>query len=494
MGQSAACQEFRVIKRAIWITIEKFLKCHADACLFFLGSRINTVFRFGFVALDLINTIPEDAGEYVCHVTSATGIAESRAILSVKAKPAIESETQHPASLEYIQSLEDYSKYTRSESLEESTNQKPVFIRPLNSLGDLEEGRNAHFEAQLTPVSDPTMRVEWYKDGRPITASSRITAIFNFGYVSLNIMHLRAEDSGTYTVRAVNRIGEAISTASINVFSRSTVTGDLGIPEQQRYIEETQRLEDYQRYATQKFVEEQPECIMPPIFKSPIKDQLNIREAGFAHFEARLEPVGDATLRVEWLRDGQPVEASSRITSFFNFGYVALTIKQVTINDIGTYTCRATNALGEAQTNARLTVITRKDIQFDSQYPQGLEQIQHLEDASRYRKKTEEEVTVTERPRFLGPLKATSRIVEGQRAHFEARVEPQSDATMKIEWYHNGKPITPANRIQTYYDFGYVALDILGVRADDAGTYTVIARNAAGDAQVAAQMQVDSKY
>lgn len=46
---------------------------------------------------------------------------------------------------------------------------------------------------------------------------SRITTIFNFGYVSLNIMHLRVEDAGSYTVRAVNRMGEAISNASLHV-------------------------------------------------------------------------------------------------------------------------------------------------------------------------------------------------------------------------------------------------------------------------------------
>lgn len=46
-----------------------------------------------------------------------------------------------------------------------------MFIRPLQDLGELQEGRNAHLEGQLTPVSDPTMKVEWYKDGRPITAS-----------------------------------------------------------------------------------------------------------------------------------------------------------------------------------------------------------------------------------------------------------------------------------------------------------------------------------
>jgi len=55
--------------------------------------------------------------------------------------------------------------------VEETSSQRPVFIRPLQDLGELQEGRNAHFEAQLTPVSDPTMKVEWYKDGKPITAS-----------------------------------------------------------------------------------------------------------------------------------------------------------------------------------------------------------------------------------------------------------------------------------------------------------------------------------
>lgn len=114
----------------------------------------------------------QDSGEYVCRVTSATGCAESRAILSINPRASIESRSQHPDSLQYIQQLEDYSKYQRSESVEESSAQKPHFIRPLHDLGELQEGRNAHFEAQLTPVSDPTMKVEWYKDGRPITGES----------------------------------------------------------------------------------------------------------------------------------------------------------------------------------------------------------------------------------------------------------------------------------------------------------------------------------
>uniref|UniRef100_A0A1B6CYN2 Ig-like domain-containing protein n=1 Tax=Clastoptera arizonana TaxID=38151 RepID=A0A1B6CYN2_9HEMI len=457
------------------------------------SSRATTTFRFGFIALDLLAIIQEDAGQYVCRVTSSSGSADSVATLSVTVRASIEQASQHPESLQYISNLEDYSRYQRTESVEESSQQRPNFIRPLHDLGQLNEGRNAHFEAQLTPVSDPTMKVEWYKDGKSITASSRITTIFNFGYVSLNILHLRGEDSGSYTVRAVNRWGEAISTSTLIVIERKSITGDLGIPEQQRYIDKVEQLEAYQQQQQYKTKAEPPESTAPPTFKSPIKDQVNIREGGFAHFEARLEPLGDSNLRVEWLKDGKPVEASSRITTFFNFGYVALTIKYVTIHDVGIYTCRAYNQLGQVETTAQMTVLTKKDIIMDSQHPGGLEKIQFLEDSSRYARTAQEETVVTQKPRFLGPLKGTNKIVEGQRAHFEARVEPQSDITLKIEWYFNGQVIMTANRIQTYHDFGYVALDILSVRSEDAGTYTVVARNALGEAQLSATMEVETR-
>lgn len=46
-----------------------------------------------------------------------------------------------------------------------------------------------------------------------------------------------------------------------------------------------------------------------PIFKTNLKDT-TAKEGGYAHFEARLEPIGDPTLKVEWLKDGRPMEAS----------------------------------------------------------------------------------------------------------------------------------------------------------------------------------------
>lgn len=44
-----------------------------------------------------------------------------------------------------------------------------------------------------------------------------------------------------------------------------------------------------------------------------------------------------------------------------------------------------------------------------------------------------------------------------------------------------------------FHDFGYVALDILDVRSEDAGTYTVVARNALGEAQSETTMVVETR-
>ena len=52
---------------------------------------------------------------------------------------------------------------------------------------------------------------------------------------------------------------------------------------------------------------------------------------------------------------------------------------------------------------------------------------------SRYQRTEEEDVTVTKMPpKFLGPIKGTNIIREDQKAHFEARLEPQNDPTMKV--------------------------------------------------------------
>merc|ERR1719495_2006251 len=132
-----------------------------------------------------------------------------------------------------------------------------------------------------------------------------------------------------------------------------------------------------------------------PVFTAPMKDQ-NLLENAPLHFEARLIPVGDPELKVEWFKNGVPIQQANRITVMHDFGYVALDMKYVNPEDSGTYTCRATNRLGQAVTSASLVVSSKENLMLESQHAEALEKLRYLEDSSRYTKSTTEETVITQ--------------------------------------------------------------------------------------------------
>ena len=447
------------------------------------SSRINTACQFGFVSLDMLRTEVADAGDYTCLVKSESGSDKSSCVLTVNTRREVESE-MHSSSLKTVQE----SQVQQVVQVQEEVVPAPKFTRHLQNMGERMEGSSIKLEAQVNPSSDSSMTIEWYRNGQPITASSRIGTIFSFGYVSLNISDLRSEDSGTYTCRAVNRSGEDRSQASFEVKTSSALTASTGLEEQRAYIQKTEQLEQYQASKMMKSEMSMEVPHQAPEFKTNIKDQCEVKEGGFAHFEARLEPMGDHTMKVEWLKDGKPVEASSRITSFFNFGYVALTIKQVANHDQGTYACVASNAYGRTETKAQLRLGLKTEGEFQSK---NWESIQQME-SRKVETKMEVHQEITSSPKFVSPLKGTNVVLEGQRAHFECRVEPQNDPKMSVQWFFNGQVLQASSRIQTFHDFGYVALDINDARKEDSGTYTLVATNVLGSQQAEVQLNVNS--
>ena len=57
------------------------------------------------------------------------------------------------------------------------------------------------------------LQTEWYHNGKPMKASSRFRTFCDFGFVILEISPVYPEDSGEFTCRAYNEVGEATSTA-----------------------------------------------------------------------------------------------------------------------------------------------------------------------------------------------------------------------------------------------------------------------------------------
>lgn len=45
----------------------------------------------------------------------------------------------------------------------------------------------------------------------------------DFGYVALNLKYVYPEDSGTYTCRALNELGQAVTSATLNVQCKKKV-------------------------------------------------------------------------------------------------------------------------------------------------------------------------------------------------------------------------------------------------------------------------------
>ena len=96
------------------------------------------------------------------------------------------------------------------------------------------------------------------------------------------------------------------------------------------------------------------EQMVPRFTVKPRTNLFSVAEGKKVHFEAKLEPLTDSNLQVEWLKDGQAITVGHRFRPIHDFGYVALDIIDVISEDSGTYTCRATNLVGTDQFSLQL--------------------------------------------------------------------------------------------------------------------------------------------
>lgn len=451
-----------------------------------IGSRFRTYYDFGFVALDIIHATSLDSGEYTVRATNHLGSAHTSACVRVIGRSDILTECQNEMSLEQIQMLEDSSRRHGQVTEEITIMQAPQFTRPLHNIETV-EGTNIHLECRLQPVGDPTMRVEWFVNGYPIKTGHRFRPAYEFDYVALDLLGVYAVDSGVYTCQARNQLGEAVTSCSVRVIAKK----DLILETQnQGGLEKIQMLEDSTRHRRSEYTDEI--INVKPRFVTKPKDLQNMREGKHAHFECKLEPVTDTNLKVEWFKNGRPVTIGHRFRPIHDFGYVALDIIDLIAEDSGQYTCRAVNLVGCDETTCNLTCRGTQQILTSTQNESGLEQIQYLEDRTRHSRSEVIDETTKQAPVFTTSLK-TVEIKEGQRAHFECRLIPVSDPTMKVEWYHNNQPLKSGSRFTETNNFGFVALDILACLPEDSGTYTCRAVNALGEAVTSAVSAVHSR-
>ncbi|XP_077316194.1 myosin light chain kinase, smooth muscle-like isoform X3 [Lithobates pipiens] len=92
----------------------------------------------------------------------------------------------------------------------------------------------------------------------------------------------------------------------------------------------------------------------PPVFSSELKDQVEVVGSS-ARFHCHIEGFPDP--EVLWFFSGQAIQESKKFQiEYEDSGSCTLVISDVSLSDVGLYSCQASNAHGHAETSARLTV------------------------------------------------------------------------------------------------------------------------------------------
>ncbi|XP_058494160.1 hemicentin-1 isoform X1 [Solea solea] len=161
----------------------------------------------------------------------------------------------------------------------------------------------------------PRPAVTWLKDGRPITGQ-RGAKVLNEGRL-LQIKDAKVSDTGRYTCIAVNVAGQADSKYDISVHVPPSIVGQVELPEN-----------------------------VSVVVKNPVA--LNCEASGI--------PLP----AISWLKDGRPIKASSSVRILS--GGRSLRLMHAAVEDAGRYTCIVSNSAGEERKNFDIDILVPPSI------------------------------------------------------------------------------------------------------------------------------------
>ncbi|XP_063883939.1 titin-like isoform X4 [Scylla paramamosain] len=196
------------------------------------------------------------------------------------------------------------------------------------------------------------------------------------------------------------------------------------------------------------------EVLSPPTFTHRLEDT-STQEGSSFQLEATVE--GNPLPTVSWSKNGTCIDESPDYVITFNNGECLLRFEEVFLEDEADYTCRATNDLGEDTTKARLTVTAME---------------------------------VTERPKFTMPL---SNVMARAGQKFKLECQVTGLPTPTVTWFHNNKPVKETPDCKITFDGSVATLVMAEAFPKNAGMYTVVAKNSAGEGKCSANVSVKGR-
>uniref|UniRef100_A0A9J8AVV0 Myopalladin n=1 Tax=Cyprinus carpio carpio TaxID=630221 RepID=A0A9J8AVV0_CYPCA len=317
----------------------------------------------------------------------------------------------------------------------------PIFDKKLKNFRAV-EGIPVTFTCKVVGI--PVPKVYWFKDGKQILKRNEHYKKIREGdgTCSLHIEAITSDDDGNYTVMAANPQGRISCSGHLIV-----QTG----PVRNRPVVHSQRVR-----ARVQEVEGEPaqERFFRPHFLQAPGD-MSSHEGRLCRLDCKVS--GLPHPEIMWLLNGKPIypDLSHRMLVREN-GIHSLVIDPLTQADDGTYTCIASNKAGQSSFCLELRVV-EKELK---QPPYFVEKLQNM------------------------------GIAEGTPVRLECRVVGMPQPL--IYWKKDNDTIPHSkDRVSMHQDTtGYVCLLIQPTRKEDAGWYTVSAKNEAGIISCTARLDI----
>ena len=279
------------------------------------GSKFIPSMDFGFVRLEIKDVLSNNTGILKVIATNDRGSSSSSGSLklSLKSGDGPNTNSLHPSGhtgITAIEKLEKSVSLKLQDSPEITTNNSiaPHFTTDLPAEHHIGADNIIQLDCKVEPKEDSNLRIDWYHNGIPITAGSRIIPNLEFGFVSLIIKDASARDEGIYTCKAVNSMGEATTFTKVYQLS-PTKTGVDFSTMHPHGIEGLESIGKVEARITLADNEETVDTKVPPKFTTSFGDH-NLEQGSIGHFEACLEPKEDGDIVLEWKFNGKPLMQS----------------------------------------------------------------------------------------------------------------------------------------------------------------------------------------
>ncbi|XP_035997389.1 palladin isoform X3 [Fundulus heteroclitus] len=342
---------------------------------------------------------------------------------------------------EDVQHDEDYAGQGVAPSFDQKLKHYKVF-----------EGMPVTFSCKVH--GDPKPKVYWFKDGKQISKRSEHYRISRDpdGTCSLHTAAASLDDDGNYTILAANPDGRVSCTGrmmvqAVNQRGRSprVAPGHMRRPRSRSRDSGDENDNIQERH------------FRPHFLQAP--GDLIVQEGRLCRMDCKVS--GLPTPDLIWQLNGQTIRPdSSHKMLVRENGVHSLVIEPVTSRDAGIYTCIASNRAGQNSFNLELIVAAKE---------------------------------MHKAPSFVEKLQNTS-VAEGHPVRLECRVagvpHPQ------IFWKRENESFTHnTDRISMHQDnCGYLCMIIQPALKEDAGWYTVSAKNDAGIVSSTARLDVHTQW